>query len=65
MAPPEKVTLRFEGPAVADGAIDVKTLADTLMAFQGLVDAANKVVNGDDAPPIEVRVKSISGKKDA
>ena len=57
----EKVSLRFEGPEVSDGAIDVKTLAATLMAFQGLVDAANKVVNGDDAPPIEVRVRSISG----
>ena len=56
----EKVSLIFEGPDVADGAIDVKTLADTLMAFQGLVDAANKVVNGDDAPPIEVRVRSIN-----
>ena len=57
--------IRFEGPAVADGTIDVETLAKTMLALQDLMDAVNKDMNGENAPPIKLRVKSFHGEKEA
>lgn len=46
--------IAFEGEPFEDGEIDVRDLAPTLLAFGNVVQAANKVLNGDRA---EVRLK--------
>ena len=46
--------IAFEGEPFEDGEIDVRDLAPTLLAFGNVVQAANKVLNGDRA---EARLK--------
>jgi len=41
--------IAFEGDPFAEGEIDVRDLAPTLLAFGNVVQAANKVLNGDRA----------------
>ena len=41
--------IAFEGDSFEDGEIDVRDLAPTLLAFGNVVQAANKVLNGDRA----------------
>ena len=41
--------IAFEGDSFEDGEIDVRDMAPTLLAFGNVVQAANKVLNGDRA----------------
>ena len=61
-ASPGEFTLQFNGERFADGTIHVDVLAETLTSFQNLFDAVNESLNGPDAPPIVLRVKSMSGE---
>ncbi len=50
-------TIAYDGPALRDGAMDVRDLAPALLAVGQLFDAANSVLNGDNAR-INVQVTS-------
>jgi hypothetical protein len=52
------MSLVYEGPAVESGAMDVRDLAPALLAFGNLIEAANRVVNGDKAAA-KVQVKTV------
>ena len=45
----ETFTLAYDGPALQDGAMDVRDLAPSLMAIGQLLDAANVNLNGETA----------------
>ena len=50
-------SLKFEGPAVDDGEIDVQDLAPSLLALGHLIQAANAELNGNSAQ-VAVKVKT-------
>jgi len=52
------IALVYEGPAVESGIMDVRDLAPALLAFGNLVEAANRVVNGESATT-KVQVKTV------
>lgn len=51
-----RVNVAYDGNAVRDGSMDVRDLAPALLAFGQLFDAANRVLNGPDAPKISINV---------
>jgi hypothetical protein len=51
-------TIAYGGSAIKDGTMDVRDLAPALMAVGQLFDAANRALNGSDAPPISVNVQA-------
>ena len=53
-------TLAYDGAAIQAGTMDVRDLAPALMAVGQLFDAANRTLNGSEAPPIKVNVKATS-----
>lgn len=53
-------TIAYDGAAIADGTMAVRDLAPALLAVGQLFDAANRALNGSDAPPITVNVKATS-----
>jgi hypothetical protein len=52
-----KTTIAFDGPALHQGTIDVRTLAPALLAFGHLCEEANRVLNGDRVS-VAVRVRA-------
>jgi hypothetical protein len=50
-------SLIFRGPAVDNGEIDVQDFAPALLAVGDLLQAANEVINGDQAK-VAVKVRS-------
>ena len=52
------MSLIYEGPALENGLMDVRDLAPALLAFGNLIEAANRVVNGDKATS-RVQVKTV------
>ena len=52
------IALIYEGPAVESGLMDVRDLAPALLAFGNLVEATNRIVNGD-AASAKVQVKTV------
>ena len=52
------IALIYEGPAVESGVMDVRDLAPALLAFGNLVEATNRVVNGENAAA-KVQVRTV------
>ncbi len=52
-----KVCIAYCGPKVDDGTMDAETLGAVLIAMNGLVNQANRLLNNDGST-VEVRVKS-------
>jgi hypothetical protein len=52
------ISLVYEGPAVESGVMDVRDLAPALLAFGNLIEATNRVVNGDNATA-KVQVRTV------
>lgn len=53
-------TIAYDGPALENGVMDVRDLAPALLSVGQLFDAANRALNGVDAPPIRVNVQATS-----
>jgi hypothetical protein len=53
----ETFMIAYDGPALRDGAMDVRDLAPALMALGQLLDAANTNINGKDAQ-IKLQVRA-------
>jgi hypothetical protein len=53
----ETFMIAYDGPALRDGAMDVRDLAPALMALGQLLDAANTTINGKDAQ-IKLQVRA-------
>lgn len=53
-------TIAYDGEALRDHSMDVQTLAPALMGFGTLMDAANRVVNGDESK-IKLQIKALEG----
>jgi hypothetical protein len=51
-------SLRYEGPALSEGLMDVRELAPALFAFGNLCDQANRELYGDDSR-IEVKIRTV------
>ena len=49
----------YDGPALADGTMNVRDLAPAMMAVGGFFDAANRITNGERAA-VEVNVRATS-----
>lgn len=49
--------VKFDGPALATGAMDVRDLAPALLAFGAFIEACNRELNGESAS-VSVRVRS-------
>ena len=52
------IALVYEGSVVESGVMDVRDLAPALLAFGNLVEATNRVVNGESAT-VKVQVKTV------
>lgn len=52
------IALVYEGPAVESGLMDVRDLAPALLAFGNLIEATNRIVNGE-AATAKVQVKTV------
>ncbi|MGO9741175.1 MAG: hypothetical protein ACLPN5_06610 [Roseiarcus sp.] len=52
------ISLLYEGPAVESGVMDVRDLAPALLAFGNLIEATNRVVNGESATA-KVQVRTV------
>lgn len=50
--------LTYRGPAVDDGTMDVRDLAPALLGVGQLVEATNRVVNGEIAAA-KVRIRTV------
>lgn len=53
-------TIAYDGEALRDHSMDVQTLAPALMGLGTLMDAANRVVNGDKSK-IKLHIKALEG----
>lgn len=53
----ESIEAVYDGEAVRSGVMDVKDLAPALLAFSGLLQEANRVLNGERAK-VAVKIRS-------
>lgn len=54
-----RLDIVYDGPALADGSMNVRDLAPAMMAVGGFFEAANRVTNGDNAK-VNVSVRATS-----
>lgn len=54
------LTLSFDGQSISDGQIDIQDLTQSLIAFGELMQASNKVINGDK---VNLSVKVVATQK--
>ena len=54
-----RLDIVYDGPALADGSMNVRDLAPAMMAIGGFFEAANRVTNGDSAK-VNVNVRATS-----
>ncbi len=54
-----RLDIAYDGPALADGSMNVRDLAPAMMAIGGFFEAANRVANGDRAS-VSVNVRATS-----
>ncbi len=56
---PAHIDMVYDGPALADGSMNVRDLAPAMMAVGGFFEAANRITNGDNAS-VSVNVRATS-----